>query len=115
MRAPTNDMLWLMEAEWKSLIPANPKKGDTFAVPRSVSWRLFLYGCHNWWAAETLMQLWQPEALQQGDLTPGRHSFIMSGEHLFAQANGFPERRSRHAGAGKARDGEARDARSGRR
>ena len=53
--------------------------------------------------------------VQKCDLTPSRHSLIVANQRLVAQANGFQERRSRHAGAGKARDGEARDARSGRR
>jgi hypothetical protein len=30
------DHLWLTEAEWKSLLPADPKKGDSAAVPAGV-------------------------------------------------------------------------------
>ncbi len=69
IRAPMKDMFWLMEAEWKALVPARPKEGDKLAVPQSASRRLFLYGCHNWWAVETLERLWGPESIQQGDLT----------------------------------------------
>jgi hypothetical protein len=66
---PTRDTFWLMEPEWKSLIPADPKPGDKLAWPRSATRRLFLYGCHNWWAAETLIQLWGPDAIRQAELT----------------------------------------------
>jgi hypothetical protein len=65
---PTKDMFWLLEPEWQALVPAGAKKGDKAALPRSATRRLFLYGCHNWWAAETLIQLWGPEALQQAEV-----------------------------------------------
>lgn len=35
------DFLWLTEAEWKSLVPANPKKGDQLAVPEALTKRIF--------------------------------------------------------------------------
>jgi hypothetical protein len=35
------DFFWLTEAEWKSLVPANPKKGDQFAVPEALTKRIF--------------------------------------------------------------------------
>ncbi len=34
------DHMWLSEAEWKSLMPANPRVGDTFAMPAGVADRL---------------------------------------------------------------------------
>jgi hypothetical protein len=34
------DHLWLTEAEWQSLIPAGPRKGDTFSLPAAVADRL---------------------------------------------------------------------------
>src|SRR5262249_43511950 len=34
------DFVWLTEAEWKSLIPENPKKGDTLTVPTNISRRI---------------------------------------------------------------------------
>ncbi len=36
------DFMWLTEAEWKSLVPANPKKGDQFAVPAPLTKRIFV-------------------------------------------------------------------------
>jgi hypothetical protein len=65
---PTKDMFWLLEPEWQALVPAGARKGDRIALPLSACRRLFLYGCHNWWAAETLIKLWGPEALRQQDL-----------------------------------------------
>jgi len=34
------DHMWLSEAEWKSLMPANPSVGDTFAMPAGIADRL---------------------------------------------------------------------------
>src|SRR5262249_54881167 len=39
---PNRDFLWLQEAEWKSLVPPGPKKGDSFPVPDAVRDRI----CH---------------------------------------------------------------------
>ena len=36
-----SDMLWLTEAEWKSLVPADPKKGDRADVAERIRKRLF--------------------------------------------------------------------------
>ena len=37
------DSLWMTEAEWKSLVPENPKKGDSFPVARSIRDRIFQF------------------------------------------------------------------------
>lgn len=37
------ETMWLTEAEWKSLIPANPKKGDQFPIPDAITKRIFLF------------------------------------------------------------------------
>jgi hypothetical protein len=37
---PMPDVMWLTEAEWKSLVPAQPRIGDTFAVPDGIRKRL---------------------------------------------------------------------------
>jgi hypothetical protein len=34
------DFMWLTEAEWKSLVPANPKKGDKFSLPAFFTQRM---------------------------------------------------------------------------
>lgn len=37
---PQCDHVWLTEAEWKSLVPAEPKKDAVFAVPQAISQRI---------------------------------------------------------------------------
>src|SRR5262249_37071041 len=34
------DHVWLTEAEWKSLVPANPKPGESFALPDAIGERI---------------------------------------------------------------------------
>jgi hypothetical protein len=40
---PMPDVMWVTEAEWKSLVPAQPKIGETFAVPDGICKRLCRY------------------------------------------------------------------------
>ena len=62
MTQPMPDVMWLTEAEWKTLVPANPKKGDRFDVPAPIKMRLIRYHLINgtfglagkWWPAEVL-------------------------------------------------------------
>jgi hypothetical protein len=35
------DHMWLTKAEWHSLMPANPHRGDTFAMPKAIADRFF--------------------------------------------------------------------------
>jgi hypothetical protein len=56
---PMPDVLWLTEAEWKSLLPASPKEGDTYEVPAPIRMRIFrfhlinnAFGIANWWSIE---------------------------------------------------------------
>jgi len=37
------DHLWLTEADWKALVPANPKKGDTFPMAAKVAERILRF------------------------------------------------------------------------
>ena len=37
------DFMWLTEAEWKSLLPADPRVGSRFAVSEAITKRLFIY------------------------------------------------------------------------
>jgi hypothetical protein len=39
-REPARDHLWLTEAEWKSLVPARCRRGDSFAVPGPIADRI---------------------------------------------------------------------------
>jgi hypothetical protein len=42
------DHVWLTEAEWKSLIPASPRKGQTVDVPKAIAYRIARYHlCDN--------------------------------------------------------------------
>jgi hypothetical protein len=73
-------------------MPDGARVGDRIALPPSASRRLLLYGCHNWWAAETLIKLWTPEALRQHDLvavveevSPARISLRLEGAFRLEQ------------------------------
>lgn len=59
--------LWLKEAEWKSLLPENPKKGDTHPVGTLLAKRIWLYGLvpQTLWVVE---ETWKPNAVKSGDL-----------------------------------------------
>lgn len=65
---PTRDNLWLSEAEWKSLLPAEPRKGDKFPVPAGVRDRIFFY--HLWDLTQGgLEHPWERRHLRAGELT----------------------------------------------
>jgi hypothetical protein len=42
-----NDAMWLLEDEWKSLTPADPKPGDRFPLPEEVKKRMLLWHLTN--------------------------------------------------------------------
>jgi hypothetical protein len=42
-----NDVMWLQEDEWKSLVPAEAKKGDRLELPEKVKKRLVLWHLTN--------------------------------------------------------------------
>ena len=42
-RFPGTDTLWVLEREWKAMIPATPKKGDKLAVPPTLQHRILKY------------------------------------------------------------------------
>jgi hypothetical protein len=42
-RQPSDDMMWVTQAEWQALIPANPRKGQSVPIPATLRERLFLY------------------------------------------------------------------------
>jgi hypothetical protein len=44
---PMPDVLWLTKAEWKSLVPASPRKGDTYEVPSQLRRRIFAFHLVN--------------------------------------------------------------------
>jgi hypothetical protein len=59
--------VWLKEEEWRSLIPADPRKGHTHQVPAKLAKRLWLYGLvpQTLWVVE---ESWKPDSVRQGDL-----------------------------------------------
>jgi len=62
LEEPNRDYLWLTRAEWKSLIPKNPREGDRFALPPSIRERLLRF--HLVDAARGLAGCWQPKQVR---------------------------------------------------
>lgn len=59
--------LWLTAEECKSLIPADPQKGQTVAVPTKLAKRIWLYGLvpQTLWVVE---ESWKANSVRDGDL-----------------------------------------------
>lgn len=64
---PARYNLWLTEMEWKSLVPAKPRKGETFSVPEPIRSRIFRY--HLVDGTYGLPGHWKPEHVREGELT----------------------------------------------
>lgn len=64
----TRDNLWLTEAEWQSLLPAVPRKGDTFPVPPGIRDRILLHHLNDS-TQGSLEHPWERKHLKKGDLT----------------------------------------------
>jgi hypothetical protein len=64
---PMPDVMWLTERDWKSLVPARPRKGMRFDVPAPVKMRLFRYNLIN--GTFGLPERWSPEQFLRGELT----------------------------------------------
>jgi hypothetical protein len=60
--------VWLTEDECRSLVPEEPRKGDTHKVPPKLTRRLLLYGLwpQTLWVVE---QAWQPNSLREGEIS----------------------------------------------
>jgi len=65
--AAARDHLWLTEAEWRGLIPANPKKGDRTPVPEKVAERILRFHLTDNTRGEPNM--WRREEIRSKDLT----------------------------------------------
>ncbi len=63
---PNRDFLWLTEAEWRSLVPDNPKMGDVVPIPAAVRNRIFRFHLAN--NAAGLAGVWQPGDMRSGDM-----------------------------------------------
>lgn len=59
--------LWLTEEEWRSLIPADPKLGQSAPVTPKLTKRIYLYGLwpQTLWVVE---HQWQPDSMREGEL-----------------------------------------------
>ncbi len=59
--------LWLKEEEWKSLIPEDPRAGQTHQVPMKLVKRIALYGLvpQTLWVVE---ETWKPDSVRSGEL-----------------------------------------------
>jgi hypothetical protein len=64
---PAHFNVWLTETEWKSLLPADPKKGDALQVPNAIQKRLFRYHLVN--GTFGLPGSWSLEQIRAGKLT----------------------------------------------
>jgi len=42
-RQPSDDMMWVTQAEWQALMPANPRKGHPVTIPATLRDRIFMY------------------------------------------------------------------------
>jgi hypothetical protein len=66
LREAQRDHLWLTEAEWKALIPAQPKAGDRFAVPDAIAKRILRFHLADSTPGEP--RAWAAENIQSGSL-----------------------------------------------
>ncbi len=64
---PAHFNLWLTAAEWQSLVPPAPKKGDSFPVPDAIQKRIFRYHLVN--GTFGLPGRWALEQIRKGVLT----------------------------------------------
>jgi hypothetical protein len=64
---PQRQSLWLTEAEWKSLVPNNPRPGATVEVSSKLVKRICLFGMRpaTAWHVE---HFWDPDSVKQGAL-----------------------------------------------
>jgi hypothetical protein len=65
--AAARDHLWLSEREWKSLIPAAPRKGQTFPVPRPIAERILRFHLVDNTRGEP--PHWRPDEIRNSQLT----------------------------------------------
>jgi hypothetical protein len=61
------DHLWLTEAEWKSLVPANPSKGDRLPLPAAVAERILRFHLTDNTRGEPPM--WQRDEIRSQEMT----------------------------------------------
>jgi hypothetical protein len=64
---PNRDFVWLLEGEWKSLMPAEPAKGQSFPVPDAVRDRICLW--HIAGGYHCLPGYYTPDRFQSREMT----------------------------------------------
>jgi hypothetical protein len=64
---PARDHLWLTQAEWRSLAPSNPKRGDTRPLPAAIASRILRFHLVDNTRGEPPM--WRREDIRASDLT----------------------------------------------
>lgn len=64
---PNRDFVWLTEAEWKALVPANPSKGTKVEVPKCVANRIFRFHLRD--NSFCLGSEWSLEQIRSAELT----------------------------------------------
>lgn len=60
------DHVWLKAAEWRALVPADPKRGDTFAMPAALAARLCRFHLVDGTRGEP--EYWSPEQVRKADM-----------------------------------------------
>jgi hypothetical protein len=73
------DHVWLKKDEWQSLIPADPKKGDVFAMPTALARRLCRFhlvdntrGEPSYWLSQEVRKAhlkWTVKSVNDGEMT----------------------------------------------
>jgi hypothetical protein len=87
---PGRTWVWLAEAKWRSLLPAQPKAGDKVAVPDAVANRLLrltmldtIY-CFSWpWGAGAIRS--KDLSLKVATVGPGTLTLVLEGAVLFEE------------------------------
>jgi hypothetical protein len=59
--------LIITQEEWKALLPASPKQGETYAAPAKLTRRIWLFGLYQSYVC-TGGYLWPPDSVRAGEL-----------------------------------------------
>jgi hypothetical protein len=64
---PQREYLWLTEAEWRALMPADPRVGQAVPIPPAVEKRILLFYVYNWFTISG-GGYWAPKHLHDPEL-----------------------------------------------
>jgi hypothetical protein len=86
---PQRECLWLLEKEWKALLPDKPKAGDKVAISEAVRQRMLLFYVFNWFV-NSGGGYWAPKHLRDSaldltvqEVTPGKVRLRLTGRALY--------------------------------